>query len=339
MDIPLLNIEELSIDIDNRGLDEFVDELEKKLNETGGNDLLINIGDIVKNILLLITTNCTNYIKDKFKNNFIIKSHIRCKQSRKINTLYNLLKNGLQEDGLEKKKQKVYNLLIEISSKEEYKDIIERKLLNSKKEDERKILNSKKREEVYKSLKYDDDNILKIINIDDNDNYLYIVYNTINIYNKLCKNGKELSEIEPLANEPSEYIKTIFKDIKIDDFVTHKKFIMCMIAVEYIKEMDSIMNRLIDNERLGHLIATLKATLKDFTDMRIKYEEYIKEKKIIIEGLQNGGNAKVTKINKKEILGRERCIYKKAGDRKEYLKHKGELITVKDYKKQMKVKN
>ena len=53
---------------------------------------------------------------------------------------------------------------------------------------------------------------------------------------------------------------------------------------------------------------------------------------------QNGGNAKVKKMAKKEILGRERCIYKKAGDRKEYLKHKGELITVKDYKKQMKVK-
>ena len=54
--------------------------------------------------------------------------------------------------------------------------------------------------------------------------------------------------------------------------------------------------------------------------------------------ITSGGNAKVTKINKKEILGRERCIYKKTGDRKEYLKHKGELITVKDYKKQMKVK-
>ena len=52
----------------------------------------------------------------------------------------------------------------------------------------------------------------------------------------------------------------------------------------------------------------------------------------------SGGNAKVKKMAKKEILGRERCIYKKAGDRKEYLKHKGELITVKDYKKQMKVK-
>jgi hypothetical protein len=54
--------------------------------------------------------------------------------------------------------------------------------------------------------------------------------------------------------------------------------------------------------------------------------------------LTKGGNAKVTKINKKEICGRERCIYKKPGDRKEYLKHMGELITVKDYKKRMKDK-
>ena len=36
---------------------------------------------------------------------------------------------------------------------------------------------------------------------------------------------------------------------------------------------------------------------------------------------------------KKEILGKQRCIYKKAGDRKEYVKYKGVLITVKDYKK------
>jgi hypothetical protein len=51
-----------------------------------------------------------------------------------------------------------------------------------------------------------------------------------------------------------------------------------------------------------------------------------------------GGNTKVKKMAKKEICGRERCIYKKPGDRKEYLKHKGELITVKDYKKLMKDK-
>jgi hypothetical protein len=42
--------------------------------------------------------------------------------------------------------------------------------------------------------------------------------------------------------------------------------------------------------------------------------------------------------NKKEILGKVRCIYKKTGDRKEYIKHKGELITVSEYKKMMRDK-
>jgi hypothetical protein len=47
---------------------------------------------------------------------------------------------------------------------------------------------------------------------------------------------------------------------------------------------------------------------------------------------------KPTITGKKEILGKERCIYKKAGDRKEYVKYKGDLITVKDYKKIISVK-
>ena len=54
--------------------------------------------------------------------------------------------------------------------------------------------------------------------------------------------------------------------------------------------------------------------------------------------LSSGGKRKVNPDKpamngKKEILGKQRCIYKKAGDRKEYVKYKGVLITVKDYKK------
>lgn len=47
---------------------------------------------------------------------------------------------------------------------------------------------------------------------------------------------------------------------------------------------------------------------------------------------------KPTITGKKEILGKQRCIYKKAGDRKEYVKYKGDLITLKDYKKIISVK-
>ena len=44
------------------------------------------------------------------------------------------------------------------------------------------------------------------------------------------------------------------------------------------------------------------------------------------------------KHSKKDILGKSRCIYKIKGDRKEYVKHKGKLITVKEYKSIIKTK-
>jgi len=53
------------------------------------------------------------------------------------------------------------------------------------------------------------------------------------------------------------------------------------------------------------------------------YKKYVEEHKHLFP--QRGG--------KKLILGTEKCIYKKQGDRKEYIRHKGKLITVKEYRK------
>jgi hypothetical protein len=50
----------------------------------------------------------------------------------------------------------------------------------------------------------------------------------------------------------------------------------------------------------------------------------------------NGGSKKSSKLPKKEILGKLRCVYKVPGSRKEHIKYKGQLITVSDYKKLMK---
>lgn len=57
------------------------------------------------------------------------------------------------------------------------------------------------------------------------------------------------------------------------------------------------------------------------------YKKYVKEHKHLF--LQTGGK----KLKKKNILGTEKCIYKKQGDRREYIRHNGKLITIKEYRK------
>ena len=58
-----------------------------------------------------------------------------------------------------------------------------------------------------------------------------------------------------------------------------------------------------------------------------------KQLKVIV-----GGGGKNTQ-RKKEIMGRTRCIYKKPNDRKEYVKYKGELVTLKEFKNNFKKKS
>ena len=53
---------------------------------------------------------------------------------------------------------------------------------------------------------------------------------------------------------------------------------------------------------------------------------------------EQGGGKKSKKQPKKEVNGVSRCIYKIPGVRKEYVRSKGKLITLKDLKKNMKPK-
>ena len=78
----------------------------------------------------------------------------------------------------------------------------------------------------------------------------------------------------------------------------------------------------------------LELACKHFPDI-LKHEHELPKGAIIINedddfiiGVEVGGGKK----SKKEVLGKMRCIYKIPGDRKEYVKYKGKLITVKDYK-------
>lgn len=79
---------------------------------------------------------------------------------------------------------------------------------------------------------------------------------------------------------------------------------------------------------------------------RKKYEYYLSrqfeidemEREGLFKKEENIGGKKSKKLPKKEILGKMICIYKIPGDHKEYVRHKGKLITLKDYKELMKAK-
>lgn len=87
---------------------------------------------------------------------------------------------------------------------------------------------------------------------------------------------------------------------------------------------------------------TISANFTSLTSLKDKLGHFIlglrrlKEKKIEYLG---GGKYKMH--SKKEILGKMRCIYKKTGDRKdrrEYIKHKGNFITLRKFREYNKQK-
>uniref|UniRef100_A0A6C0L9S0 Uncharacterized protein n=1 Tax=viral metagenome TaxID=1070528 RepID=A0A6C0L9S0_9ZZZZ len=105
---------------------------------------------------------------------------------------------------------------------------------------------------------------------------------------------------------------------------------------------DDDIRKLQDNNNLSTEDFKKKQEEQIRKQVKINQEER-REKvmKTLRKNSGGGGNNKNKPIIivRKEILGKERCIYKKTGDRKEYVKYKSNLITVKDYKKIIKARN
>ena len=100
-------------------------------------------------------------------------------------------------------------------------------------------------------------------------------------------------------------------------------------SIEVIKDYIDLINDSIQS--IDDTIPTIPREGKLISELN-KQKETLIQYKITFQSRGGNGNTKIIKINKKEILGRVRCIYKKTGDRKEYVKHKGDLITVRDFK-------
>lgn len=146
---------------------------------------------------------------------------------------------------------------------------------------------------------------------DDNDRLFKKIYEKyiVDIEN-IIENGKDFDPQDPQL--PFDRYETYLKDKIGVEMITKKK----------------------DGNLYDDLLKSYKDRLNNASSKEIEIEI-----ELGISTTQNGGgNANITKKSKKSILGKDRCIYKKAGDRKEYLRYKGDLIAVKDYTKLMKAK-
>ena len=83
----------------------------------------------------------------------------------------------------------------------------------------------------------------------------------------------------------------------------------------------------------NHFIRYYSYNKTPIIEFNRKIMENNKDPKLIINKSSSGGSKASVK---KEICGKQRCIYKIPGSRKEHIKYMGRLIAVADYKKLMK---
>ena len=112
--------------------------------------------------------------------------------------------------------------------------------------------------------------------------------------------------------------------------------------MKYHSYYSSIKDRKFEFESLvlNDLVLKLEGLAKDINNHIIDDPEKKIDLTLIdeLKSTKQGGGKKSKKQPKKEVNGVSRCIYKLPGDRKEYVRSKGKLITLKNLKKNMKPK-
>lgn len=156
-------------------------------------------------------------------------------------------------------------------------------------------------------------------------------------------------EIENISDDEIENISDVEIEKISNDF---KQISGKYKALDILVFRTMLQENRFDFNVFRYSVYQLKRLAKDINNIIIKYDFLHGEKinldnidkyiKIVEDGLPDKaeiiGGKKSKKQPKKEILGVMRCIYKIPGDRKEYVKHKGKLITIKDFKEFMKPK-
>ena len=152
--------------------------------------------------------------------------------------------------------------------------------------------------------------------------------------NNITKEVLTLQEVEKIKGIQKGYCDKLFEenDEKLQFISKQVKTIDININL-LLKNISENRN----NAEIVSKLTPLRIELQEYKSKVFKYIIVFKCGENGIKGLLSGkGGGSYKKTNKKNILGKERCIYKISGDRKEYIKYKGNFIAVRDYKKLMK---
>jgi hypothetical protein len=164
----------------------------------------------------------------------------------------------------------------------------------------------------------------------------------VNLLKTECRSFKAIfcsSAVTILSNTIDKNIKSLYEDlIKVTHEITCddtliKKFIIDVIPI-MIKNLKGIVEFKEEIDALNKLKAK-------FPSLFVGGKKFSRAVRKEIQGKHKDIGAKTSDkpviIAKKIILGKERCIYKIQGSKREHVKYKGSIITVTDYKKLMKI--